>query len=439
MDPFNGGSDTVRSNQTVSPKGANVVLVGDFNERVILSTLRRHGPASKADLSRLVGLTSNAAGMIVKKLESGGLVRTRGKRYGGRGQPATVLELNPEGAYSIGVRIDRTKIEIVLVDLCGTILDRRTRRRLPMPDRAMDYLTDTIGAIRDALGAPRRNRLRGIGVAIPYNLGSWLRELDLPARKFGAWDQFDIGRELIQATGLPVFVENDGNAAAAAELIYGHGGQLDNFLYLFIGPVIGGGLVLGGDYARGETGNAGDVAVMPVGPSRLASSSPAGAARTLLMTRASLHALERHYARHGIEVSADHNIEHIVASSPDPFNEWLEDACDALSMSILSSVHLLDIGHVVIDSDLPTALLARLIDRLSEIAATTIAESRKAPTLLRGCLGSNAGAVGAASLPLHMTYDPMPALLTAKPLNAPDRGEQAQVRSAMSSTAPLRS
>ena len=414
MDPSRNGSNDERLNQGVAPKGSNLVLVGDFNERVILSTLRRHGPASKADLSRLVGLTSNAAGMIVKKLESGGLVRTRGKRYGGRGQPATVLELNPDGAYSIGVRVDRNKIETVLVDLCGTILDRKTLHRLPMPAGATNYLADTIGKIRDALGETRKARLKGIGVAIPYNLGSWLRELDLPARKFRVWDRFDIGRELIRITGLPVFVENDGNAAAAAELIYGHGRQLANFLYFFVGPVIGGGLVLGSDYQRGETSNAGDVAVMPVGPSRLASSFATGAARTFLMTRASLHALERHYAHRGIKASTDHDIEEIVARAPAAFDEWLEDACDALSTSVLTSVHLLDIGHVVIDSDLPGALLVRLIDRLGQVISANIAESRRPPTLLRGSLGCDAGAVGAASLPLHMTYHPLPALLTSK-------------------------
>ncbi|MGA2128003.1 MAG: ROK family transcriptional regulator [Xanthobacteraceae bacterium] len=400
------------------PKGSNIVLVGDFNERVVLSTLRRYGRASTADLSRLVGLTHNATGMIVKKLESGGLVRQLGKRYGGRGQPATVLELNPDGAYSIGVRVDRTKIEVVLVDLCGTILDRRMLHRLPMPAGTMAYLVETIGGIRDALGEARRQRLKGIGVAIPYNLGSWLRELDLPVRKFRIWNDFDIGPALTRATDLSVFVENDGNAAAAAELIYGHGRQLANFLYLFVGPVIGGGLVLDSDYQRGETGNAGDVAVMPVEPSRLASSSAAGAPRTFLMTRASLNALERHYAHHGIDASADRNIEAVVAGFPRAFDEWLEDACDALAMPVLTSVHLLDIAHVVIDSDLPPALLARLIERLGEVTATTVAESRNPPTLLRGSLGLDAAAVGAATLPLHMTYNPMPALLTAK---APQR------------------
>lgn len=59
--------------------------------------------------------------------------------------------------------------------------------------------------------------------------------------------------------------------------------------------------------------------------------------------------------------------------------------------------------------------LVRLIDRLGQVAAAaTIAEARRPPTLLRGSLGCDAGAVGAASLPLHMTYNPLPAVLTSK-------------------------
>jgi predicted NBD/HSP70 family sugar kinase len=406
-------ADDAAPARPAAQQGSNVVMVGDFNERLVLATLRRHGPASKAELSRLVGLTNNATGVIVRKLEGEGLVRNRGKRYGARGQPATLLELDPHGAYSIGLRIDRTKIESVLVDLGGTILDRRELFRLPSPAGAIGHLTETVTRFRKVLGAARAPRLKGIGVGIPYNLGSWLRDLDLPARKFRPWDNFPVARELAAATGLPVILENDGNAAAVGELLHGNS-RLTNFLYLFMSAVIGGGLVLGGDYQRGETGNAGDVAVMPVGPSRLASSTAAGAQRTFLMTRASLNALERHYAHCGITVDADRTLADVVERAPRPFEEWLEDACDALSMAVMTSIHLLDIGHVVIDGDLPAPLLRRLIDRLDTVNMRNLAESRKTPVLLAGSLGADAGAVGAASLPLHLTYNPTPAVLTGR-------------------------
>ncbi|MCO7256635.1 hypothetical protein KSI86_21080, partial [Dickeya oryzae] len=71
------------------------------------------------------------------------------------------------------------------------------------------------------LPAEDLERLRGVGVAQPFNLGSWLRELELPADAFRAWSEVDFASELDRTLALPVFSENDGNAAAIAELFYG--------------------------------------------------------------------------------------------------------------------------------------------------------------------------------------------------------------------------
>src|SRR3712207_3062520 len=86
-------------------QGGNSAQVRHFNERVILTLLRRLGTASKADLARHARLTQNTAGQIVRELEGQRLVRSEGKRSGARGQPATILRLDPQGAYSVGVKL----------------------------------------------------------------------------------------------------------------------------------------------------------------------------------------------------------------------------------------------------------------------------------------------------------------------------------------------
>ncbi|MFX9169456.1 ROK family protein, partial [Acinetobacter baumannii] len=90
-----------------------------------------------------------------------------------------------------------------------------------------------------ALTPTQRKRLTGIGIAAPYNLGAWLEKLDLNSTSFRKWEGFDTSTALQAATGLDVVAENDGTAAAVAELFYGHGRKIDDFLYLFIGPAIG--------------------------------------------------------------------------------------------------------------------------------------------------------------------------------------------------------
>src|SRR5215204_5864623 len=62
-----------------SGQGSNSVQVRQYNERVILTLLRRLGEASKADLARHARLTNNTAGQIVRDLEEQHLVRTDGK------------------------------------------------------------------------------------------------------------------------------------------------------------------------------------------------------------------------------------------------------------------------------------------------------------------------------------------------------------------------
>src|SRR5215203_2347192 len=102
---FQDGRSRLRNGS--SGQGSNSVQVRQYNERVILTLLRRLGEASKADLARHARLTNNTAGQIVRDLEEQHLVRTDGKRTGARGQPATILRLDPDGAYSIGFKLGR--------------------------------------------------------------------------------------------------------------------------------------------------------------------------------------------------------------------------------------------------------------------------------------------------------------------------------------------
>ncbi|MBV8521240.1 MAG: ROK family protein, partial [Acetobacteraceae bacterium] len=237
----------------------------------MLAALRRLGEASKAELARHVNLTQNAAGQIVRDLERQNLVCIKGKRTGLRGQPATLLRLDPKGAYSIGIKLGRRTLDSLLVDFAGEVLrSRRHEHEFPHPDAALATIGNDIAALRREIPPEARRRLAGVGLAMPYNLGSWRRELDISPEMAAAWNNFDLASRLRAALDLPIFVENDGNAVAVAELFQGHGRELDDFAVIFIGTAIGGGIVLGGTYRRGATGNAGDIGLMPVPPSRLA-------------------------------------------------------------------------------------------------------------------------------------------------------------------------
>jgi predicted NBD/HSP70 family sugar kinase len=422
------GSGSVRSGTT--GQGSNSVNVRLFNERVILTLLRRLGQASKADLARHAGLTNNTAGVIVHELEAQGLIRAEGKRTGARGQPATLLSLDRDGAYSIGVRVGRRSVDTLLVNLAGEILDqRRHEGGFPLPAEALAMVLEDVSVMRRALPAGRAQRLAGIGLALPYNMGSWPRELDIPAEAARAWENYDLARELAALTGLSVFAENDGNAATIAELFQGHGRELDDFVYLFIGAAIGGGVVIHGDCHRGVTGNGGDMGLMPVPGSRLATAPAPNRRLDILLTRASLNSLIRHFRGSGVAVEAASELEAAMRERRDLLAEWLDDCADALAGPVLAAICVLDVPAVIMDGDLPRAVLLDLIRRLEKVLSEAVPEARQPPRLLIGSIGRQAAAIGAAILPLHVNYSASPGVLLGQEPEAPgSQGEWARGR-----------
>lgn len=401
----NSGVIAVRS--AASGQGSNSVNVRQFNERVIVTLLRRLGTASKADLARHAKVTANTAGQIVQELEAAGLIRSDGKRQGDRGQPATLLRLDPGGAYSVGVKIGRRSLDTILVDFSGRVIEQRRRERpFPLPEEAVAMVVEDVAALRTAIPAERAARLAGIGIATPYSMGSWRRELDIPSESFRSWNGFDVAARLARETGLRTVVENDGTAAAVAELFQGRGRELSDFLYVFVGSAVGGGVVVGGDYHRGAHGNAGDIGLMPVAPSRLATAPRPTRPFDVLLTRASINALLRHLRGRGVAVGTRAELDRIVAERPAPVEEWLDDCADALVGPLLATACVLDVEAVVLDGDLPRPLLETLIERVRALMAAAAPEAREPPPVALGQIGRHAAAIGAAILPLHENYSP---------------------------------
>jgi predicted NBD/HSP70 family sugar kinase len=318
-----------------------------------------------------------------------------------------LLRLDPRGAHAIGVKLGRRWLDSLLVDFTGQVLQaRRHERPFPMPEEALAIMRQDIAALRRAIPAAERDRLAGVGLAIPYNLSSWRRELDIPPETSAAWEDFDLAPALRDGLDVPVLVENDGTAVAVAELFRGHGRELDDFAVVFVGTAVGGGIVLGGNYRRGVTGNAGDIGLMPVAPSRLATAPKPNHPSDILLARASIRSLIRHLRGNGVAINTGQDLDDAIPNYPILVDEWLEDCADALVNPLLAIASLLDLQAIVIDGNLPRNLVERLVTRLRDLLAANVPEARDAPHLRLGTIGRDAAAIGAAILPLHLSYGP---------------------------------
>ena len=252
-----------------SGKGTNSVQVRHYNERVVLDAFRRLGQASKADVSRFAHLTPPAVAGIVDALVEAGYVELKGKRFGQKGQPSVMYGIAPEGAFSIGLHLGRRALDAVLVEFSGTVRTSESHEyEFPEPELVRRIGGGVIARMRKGLGE-RAARLIGIGVAAPYFLGGWEQELGFPPEVSARWREVDLTTFFTEANGLPIFVENDASAAAAAELVFGAGTRYRDFIHLSINTMIGGGLIIDGVLQTGANGNAAAYGPMPVAPSRL--------------------------------------------------------------------------------------------------------------------------------------------------------------------------
>ena len=393
-------------------QGSNSAVVRQYNERVILATLRRLGEASKADLARHAKLTQNTTGLIVRDLIASGLVREMGRREGARGQPATLLSLDPHGVCSIGLKLGRRSLCAVLVDFGGEVLHVLDHERaLPGPDEALAETAAALVEMRAAVPKRARGRLAGVGLAMPYDLDSWRRELCLPGDALKEWHGFDFVGALRHSLDLPLFVENDGTAVAVAELFQGHGRDLNDFVSVYIACALGGGVVLRGEYRRGMVGNAGDIGLMPTSPSRLASAAHPETVFDILLNRASISSLMRHLRANDVAVVTRGDLASATKEHPHLVDDWLDDCADALVNPLQSIGAMLDLEGIVVDGDLDRDLIERLVTRLRELLDAASPEARRPPRLMAGSIGRNAAAIGAAILPLHLNFSPDQRLL----------------------------
>jgi len=383
------------------PRGSNHVGMRQFNERVVLQAIRLHGALPKAEIARLTHLTPQTVQLIIGRLEGDGLVVKRAPVRGKVGQPSVPMALNPDGAFSIGIKIGRRGMDMLLVDFTGQVRERLVRAyAFPDPRTLFDEIADGLAELRGRLGPERARVLHGVGVAAPLSLGGWESLLGLSAEAAQAWALIDIRARVAALTELPVVFVKDTAAACVAELVAGRGRSMRSYLYIFVDTFIGGGLVLDSHLRGGVSGNAGAVGSLALG-----ANDGSGLPRQLL-SLASLFDLEARWRAAGL--AEDAWLDERALSAPWlPITEaWLRDACPGIALAVHTAACLLDLEGVIIDGSFGRGLLAALLRELTVALDGYSWEGVARPEVLPGTIGSDARAMGGALLPLYANFAP---------------------------------
>ena len=381
-------------------RGGDATGLRAYNERLTITAIRQAGALSKAEIARTTGLSGQAATVIVNSLLDEGLLVKREKVRGRVGKPFTPIALNPEGAYSLGVKIGRRSLEMLLVDFAGAVVaSRSTPYRAPLPAQTMALATGTAMELVDSLKRGLRARIVGLGVAMPWVLHEWSDVLGLDREAIAAWREIDVAADLEAATGLPVSVYNDATAACAAEMIAGDRIGRSSALYIYLGTFVGGGVVIDGRLHRGAQLNAGALGSMPM-------DGTGGDGRPhQLIHQASVIDLERALATAGFDVS-DMFGPHDTPDVDDVFDAWLRRAVEALARAVVSAMSVVDFEEVVIDGLLRPDWRRRVVDGVTSAYGRFDCTGLSPIEIATGSIGPKARVLGAALLPLIGRFSP---------------------------------
>jgi predicted NBD/HSP70 family sugar kinase len=377
--------------------GANQIRVRAYNERLVLSLVRRHGALSKAEIARRTGLSAQTVSVIMRALEKDGLL-SRGAPVRGRvGQPSIPMRLDPDAVLSFGVKIGRRSADLVLMDFVGRIrMQVHKTFRYPLPQELMSFITEGIQELEGRLSDRERARIAGIGIAAPFELWNWAEEVGAPSGAMDVWRGFDLQTEVAARETYPVFLQNDATSACGAELVFGVGSRYPEFVYFFIGSFIGGGIVLNSSIFVGRTGTAGAIAPLPV-------RGHDGETRQLLDI-ASIFVLENMLRDHGIDpqplwYSADDWIDF-----GEPLEAWIQSTAKALAQAIVAAASIIDFSAAVIDGGFPAWVRERVVRATAEAASALDLQGVVMPDIVGGAVGAQARAIGGASLPIFARY-----------------------------------
>ena len=156
-----------------------------------------------------------------------------------------------------GIDIGGTNISIAVAETGGG--DVVSKHKLPTqsslgPFSAFDKMSEAL----EKMLAEEPSELEAIGVGSPSPIDI-RKGLIMSPSNLLEWSEFPIVDLLGDRFGVPVKLENDANAAAVGEYIYGAGRGHRNIFYLTVSTGIGGGLIIDGELYHGISTAAGEI------------------------------------------------------------------------------------------------------------------------------------------------------------------------------------
>jgi glucokinase-like ROK family protein len=371
------------------------------NRQRVIDALRERGPASRAELARITGLSRSTISTLVADLVTSGLVdEGEGEPQVGahRGRPPQMVSLNSSAGLALGIDFGHRHLRVAVSDLSHKVL-AETWREMDV-DHSAEHGLEAAEIFVDQVLAEAgvdRSRVIGVGMGLPGPINRATGTVEA-ASILPGWVGVDAADEAGARLGLPVEVENDANLGALAELVWGAGRGKSDVAYIKVSSGIGAGLISGGRLHHGVGGTAGEIGHTLVAEGgAVCRCGNRGCLETLASARAIADLLSTSRRE---EISTRRLLE-LSAASDQAAQRLIGDAGRAIGLAVANMCNVLNPERVIVGGDLSAAgdvLLGPVRETVRRNAIPSAVEDLE---IVPGVLGERAELLGALALVLH--------------------------------------
>lgn len=247
--------------RTTKHTGMNMSLIKKQNRSSILNYICEVGPVSRKDIADATGLTPASVTQIMNQLIEDGILEEIGvnSESNGAGRKKVLCDIKYDSEYLFAVNIEAETTTVALSDLAGNSLEKVSIHT----DSSISAETflKKIGMIIDEIRERQKRKVRSNIKTVSVGIcGLVDREAGVSVHAYGIWDNpVEVCEILENETGYKIYIDNNVDSYAKAEILYGMGRERDDFLLIKWGPGVGSDFVIGREVYTGRHGRSAEL------------------------------------------------------------------------------------------------------------------------------------------------------------------------------------
>ncbi len=228
------------------------------NRTEILRQIYFNGPISRLEVSQQIGISPATVTNIVNNLLQKEILIESGIKRSESGRPSTLISINPDYGYFIGIEVGETFVQVELFDI---FLNSRMKSTTPLsqpqvvPQEIVMLMVEEIKWVVSNFGIKNENII-GVGIGFP-GLVDPVKGVSVFTPNWG-WHNVSITSQLREQLSIPVYLDNGAKAMAMGEALFGAGRGVNYLAVLLVGTGVGCGIVINSNIFRGYANNAGE-------------------------------------------------------------------------------------------------------------------------------------------------------------------------------------